>query len=219
MALGLAGTWGYHGLPPAAYTRYWNWCLTAGSVEGMAVLNVGWLATGGVPPPTWRRVATATSRDGDPLVIAENPDPPLRAWLAPTVVPVPDVEAALAQVMAPGWNRSRVPVEGVAGPFPAGPRMGVIAPVWQRESLEADVIVPTASVMVLSEAWSPAWQAFLDGRRVRVLRAYGILRAVAVPAGRHRLVMRYESWLLKIGLWLTLAGMALLLADRVMDSA
>jgi uncharacterized membrane protein YfhO len=46
-------------------------------------------------------------------------------------------------------------------------------------------------VLVLSDNWYPGWQATLDGKPVNVLRADAAIRAVAVPAGSHRIEMRY----------------------------
>ena len=49
------------------------------------------------------------------------------------------------------------------------------------------------SLLVLSEVYYPAWKATIDGKPSKVLRADYALRAIAVPAGRHRVICYYED--------------------------
>jgi len=50
--------------------------------------------------------------------------------------------------------------------------------------------------------------AFVDGKRSPVLRAYGGLCGVEVPAGRHVVRLAYESVFFKLGLLITSAAVA-----------
>jgi len=61
----------------------------------------------------------------------------------------------------------------------------------------------------VNDAWWPGWVAELDGAPAPILPADGLVRAVPFPAGRHRLVMRYEPWEARAGLALTALGLAL----------
>ncbi|MEK7767453.1 MAG: hypothetical protein AAB368_14585, partial [bacterium] len=63
---------------------------------------------------------------------------------------------------------------------------------------------------VFSEVFYPAWAAFVDGTRVPLVRANVLLRAVPVAAGRHHLVLVFDSTLFKLGLWLACAAWAAL---------
>ncbi|WP_371748992.1 YfhO family protein [Aquihabitans sp. G128] len=47
-------------------------------------------------------------------------------------------------------------------------------------------------LLVISESSAAGWRATVDGRPVRLRSAYGLLVAVPVPAGRHRVELRYE---------------------------
>jgi uncharacterized membrane protein YfhO len=77
-------------------------------------------------------------------------------------------------------------------------------------------------MVVLSEVYDPNWQAYLDGDAVPVVVADHVLRAVAVPAGEHRLELRYESRSLQLGLLIsaltgtliTLVAVALIVRQR-----
>lgn len=61
--------------------------------------------------------------------------------------------------------------------------------------LIATVDAPTAGWLVLAESWYPGWTASLDGRDVPLVRANINQKAVAIPAGTHRVafVLRPRS--------------------------
>jgi hypothetical protein len=49
------------------------------------------------------------------------------------------------------------------------------------------------ALLIFSENWYPAWKAYIDGNKVELLRAYNTLRAVYVPAGKHKVEFKYQS--------------------------
>jgi uncharacterized membrane protein YfhO len=63
-------------------------------------------------------------------------------------------------------------------------------------------------MVVLSETYAPGWRASVDGRDAPVYEAYGALRGVAAPGGRHRIEMRYRPPEVFWGAGLTAAGIA-----------
>jgi hypothetical protein len=75
-----------------------------------------------------------------------------------------------------------------------------------------DVDTPGPALLRLADLWYPDWNAYVDGRRTPVLRADYLLRAVAVPAGRHRVEFRFESAAVRNGLLLSLASLLVVLA-------
>ena len=70
----------------------------------------------------------------------------------------------------------------------------------------ADVIV------TLNQRDGPGWSVSIDGRPAQRLRANGIFRAVAVPAGRHRIMWKYRPLSLIAGAMITFSTMLFLLA-------
>ncbi|HVK37309.1 MAG TPA: hypothetical protein VNA88_02160 [Candidatus Kapabacteria bacterium] len=64
---------------------------------------------------------------------------------------------------------------------------------YDASELELDVTTDKPGILVLSEVWYPAWKVQVDGRDAELLQADYSLRGVALPAGRHRVAMRYES--------------------------
>ena len=91
---------------------------------------------------------------------------------------------------------------------------------WRRDDpdrLELDVDAPLMAFIVLADAWLPGWSATVDGARAPLFRVDHVLRGVAVPAGGHRVTMRYElpGWAVSVPvtraaslLWLGLALVA-----------
>ena len=75
-----------------------------------------------------------------------------------------------------------------------------------RVHVEAD----RPCLLVHAENWFPYWHAFRDGQEVPILRAYGTLRAIAVPAGTSELTLRFRSVPFLWGKRLTAVGLILL---------
>jgi hypothetical protein len=91
---------------------------------------------------------------------------------------------------------------------------------WRRDDpdrLELDVDAPQMVFVVVADAWLPGWSVAVDGVRAPLFRVDHLLRGVAVPAGSHRVTMRYEppGWAVGVPvtrvaflLWLGLAVVA-----------
>jgi len=76
---------------------------------------------------------------------------------------------------------------------------------WCPNRLRAHAI--GAGVLVFSEVAYPGWKAFVDGKRVPLQTAHGILRAVPIPAGEHTVELRFRPWDLALGLLLGVLGL------------
>jgi len=59
------------------------------------------------------------------------------------------------------------------------------------------------ALLLVSGNYHPYWKASIDGQSVKVLKAFGTLRAIAVPAGTHEVRMEYRSDILAKALLLT----------------
>lgn len=64
--------------------------------------------------------------------------------------------------------------------------------------------------LVLADSFDPNWSVVVDGEPARMVRAYGLLRAVRLTPGKHEVLFTYEARALRVGLWIA-AGSALLL--------
>jgi uncharacterized membrane protein YfhO len=64
-------------------------------------------------------------------------------------------------------------------------------------------------LLVMSEIYHPYWRATIDGEPTPVLQVDVALRAVAVPAGRHRIEMEFDDPFVTYGRWGSFVGLAL----------
>lgn len=63
---------------------------------------------------------------------------------------------------------------------------------YENTRIEVAVDAPRPGYLVLGDVWHPWWAATVDGRASLIRRANVLFRAVAVPAGRHRVRFEFE---------------------------
>lgn len=134
---------------------------------------------------------TLVARTND-AYIYENPRALPRVWVAPAAEPTP---ARLAET---GFRldldpRDIVPIEG-----PVPPRRSAGGTARIVSYANAAVVVETETrdggILVLADAWHPWWVARIDGRDAPVRRAFGVVRAVEVPAGKATVHFTFEPF-------------------------
>lgn len=136
-----------------------------------------------------------------------------RDWasFAPQVMKVRGLKAAVNAVLDPALMGTGVAFLDVDElPLVSPGRVLSVARGTEAVAVEAEAAGP--AVLVVNDAWWPGWEAELDGAPTPILVADGLVRAVVFPPGRHRLVMRYDPPEVRLGLWLSGAGLALLAA-------
>lgn len=147
---------------------------------------------------------------------------PIRTWGVPGALPrayrvgrarAIEGPAAIQALVEPGFEPASEVILSGAGAASATAAGGTgtvqIAELFgDRVRLETEAATP--GIVVLVDAWDPGWRASIDGRATEVLRANGAFRAVAVPAGRHVVEMRYRPWPVLVGLSLSATGLVAL---------
>jgi len=95
-----------------------------------------------------------------------------------------------------------------------GPVDGATATIsrYGLNDVAIDVETPGPALLRLADLWYPDWVASVDGRPVEILKADYLLRAVAVPAGRHRVEFHFRSSAVRLGLMMSLGSLAMVLA-------
>ena len=135
----------------------------------------------------------------------EDASEALRLLESRTVRPL---ETALLQAEPPRLDPSASPSAG---------RASVTA--YEADRIEIEAAAEGAGLLVLGEVYYPAWRAYVDGEPAPLLRANGLFRAVALPAGEHTVELRYESRTLRIGTAVSLATSVALVASVVAAAA
>jgi len=114
-----------------------------------------------------------------------------------------------------GWNELRLvrPGEDAPSSAPAVSRLpdgfagGTPLPYLREPgpAFHTEVRTKSPGLAVFSELYYPGFEAEIDGRPVPILLAWNALMAVAVPAGEHRITLRYRP-----RIWLAGAAVSLL---------
>jgi hypothetical protein len=82
------------------------------------------------------------------------------------------------------------------------------------DSLQVELTAPAPGLLVIGEHFDPGWTASVDGAAAPVLEADLVAMGVPVPAGPHRVLLRYSPKGFHAGLALAAAAAVLLLALR-----
>jgi hypothetical protein len=163
--------------------------------------------------------------------ILENPFAFPRAWIVHVASQATAADALVA--IDSGRVRARTTALLEEAPPPLAPAANPAADQAVVTALEPDRLVVTTSttapgLLVLSEVYYPAWNAYVDQQPVHLYAADGALRAVPVPTGVHTVELRFESVALRVGsaisaaasvLALTLVLVGVLLVERRSERA
>ena len=189
--------------------QHWNqlWEATGGRQTGLFdMLNVKYvLARDGTPLPL-QKFELAFDAPGD-LSVYRNTEFKPRAWLVHDVVHMPDLEAAIDAIQDPDFDPDHTVVlsngaqetERLADAI-APDAVGVVdMGRYGGNHMSFDVNTANPAYLVVSEVWYPGWQATVNEKETEVEPANGGLRAVAVPAGRSTVELRFHATYLDLG--------------------
>jgi hypothetical protein len=160
--------------------------------------------------PPWLHVVHQGS-----AVIYENLAVLPRATVVGAWGVVPDSgRAAIEAIGAGGRDVAKWTWLTKAPAIAPGPVEGATAAItkYTLHDVDVDVETPAAGILRLADMWYPDWTVKVDGKPAEMLRADHALRAVAVPAGRHRVEFRYASPSVRQGLLLSIACAVVALA-------
>ena len=107
-------------------------------------------------------------------------------------------------------GREDVVLEGASPPSFAPGRVISAERSLDGARIEAESSGP--GLLVVNDAWDAGWHATLDGQPAQLLPADGVVRAVRWPGGRHVLAMAYDPYEVRVGSWLSLLGLGVLVA-------
>ena len=143
------------------------------------------------------------------LNVYQNPDAFPRVWAVHEVVALKPGAAIADYISGRGVDLRRRAFL-VRGPVTALETCGGPEAVrlLRREPahVRIDAEMRCTGLVVLSDGFFPGWRASLDGQPATIYPAYGGLRGVVVPVGRHRIEMRYRPLSVTLGAIMTALG-------------
>jgi hypothetical protein len=75
------------------------------------------------------------------------------------------------------------------------------------ERVVAEIATNSPGLLVVTDLFYPGWIAEEGGRRLEILRADGLFRAVALPAGFHRVTFRYRPLSFLVGAGISIVAL------------
>ena len=84
---------------------------------------------------------------------------------------------------------------------------------FEPEQILIEIDAPDNAILSLSQPHYPGWQASLNGQATDIIRAYGGLSAIEIPAGKRQLRLQFAPMSYTIGgLWSLVTWLGLGLA-------
>ncbi|MFA6319025.1 MAG: hypothetical protein WC943_16565, partial [Elusimicrobiota bacterium] len=162
-------------------------------------------------------------------VLLESPDRPVvdiagglpRALLVPSWAVLKGRDEVLAAVFRQGMDPKKTailetePFDGASPPAPSKTPFQGSARILAEDTDFLDIEAETdrPAILLVTDAWAPGWRAasLSDGTKYRVIPADHVLRGIPLKPGRHRLRLEYAPASFRLGAWVSLASLALLL--------
>ncbi|MET0836633.1 MAG: YfhO family protein [Thermoleophilaceae bacterium] len=135
-----------------------------------------------------------------------------RAFVVGAQTVVPDGDAALETITAPGFDARRTAVveERIEG-LPEGeapPAGDAELASLEAEDVEVTVRTRRPGLLVLSDLHYPGWKAEVEGGEVEIERVNYLMRGVRVPAGKSTVTFSYRPLSFTIGAIVSLLALA-----------
>jgi len=197
------------------------------------LLNVAYVVSAKPLGGRWELVYDDASSD---IQVYRNFDVLPRAFVVHRAQMVSSAEQSMARLADPDFDyRTTVLLEGDEGELTAAldlPTEAAHASLahlseatithYEPERVEISTGTTADGFLVLTDGYDPGWRAELDGQAVPIYVANHAFRAVALPAGEHRVTFIYDPPAFKIGLGISLlawvgvavAALGLFLAGR-----
>jgi len=182
-------------LYPKRYRKYWS-LIPDGQ---MLPTSVGLTATGSP------LVDLLGAQRVDERGVASAGKAMPRAFIPSRLTAATDMDDAANKLLALTNVRTGAVVEtsdAVLAPLRGGNgRVTIVSYAAGRVVLEVDATKP--SLVVLTDTFDPGWTTRVDGKTQAIHPVDVLFRGVAVPAGKHRIVMTYRPASFTAGLWIS----------------
>jgi hypothetical protein len=207
---GIASVGGYHAAKPRRVQDFLQNDMQS-NFGWMRLLNVRYIVTHQKldPPPPFLNLV----HEGSALVY-ENLMALPRATLLDQYRVVSPAKAILDSVKNGTGDSERMTYLEEDPKLALGPVAGGAAVVssYRLNDAVVDIDSPGPALLRFADAWYPDWTARVDGKPVKLFAADYLLRAVPVPAGKHRVEFRFVSRAFRIGFMVSIASLAAAMA-------
>jgi hypothetical protein len=173
--------------------------------------------------PTLRPIATVFNGSNDPSYLYENRCFLPRAFVASEAREASRPADILAALSSPDFDAHRaVLLSGKSGlirssPDEYGAAGKIDGFVHSPNQVRLKVTLARVGYVVLLDRYARGWRATLDGRRVPILRANLLFRAIRAGPGTHEIRLDYRTPGLRLGLGVTLAALIVALSLFISD--
>jgi hypothetical protein len=202
--------------PPYAATQYFRPRLVE-NADGrtllppiLHLLNTRFLIFRRPPPP----IGPILFQDADYWVV-ENPNALPRVFVPSRTEVTSDMQALAAMEQSSFEPRAVGYLQLDEGHVFENSRGAGSVIREQPCEIEISATMETPGVLILSDSWHPGWSATVNGRTQPILCCNTALRGVELPAGEHRIVMRFRPVTLMLAQYLSAAGGVILIAMLV----
>ena len=202
---GIASVGGMHAAKPRLF-QDWNEAQLTTNAAWLRLLNVRFLVLPQTlePAPPWLRLVHSGS-----AFVYENQIALPRATLVHGYRVITPGKAILDTIRSGSIESADLTLLEEDPRLTLDPAPGGTATIvsYRVNDVSVDVDTPGAALLRLADLYYPDWTVTVDGRPARVIKADYLLRAVPVPAGKHRVVFRFESKAMKSGLLLSIGSL------------
>ncbi|SFW75570.1 membrane protein YfhO [Sinomicrobium oceani] len=191
---------GYHAAKPGRLMELFEYQVANNNMAVLHMLNV--------------KYVIQQNEEGK-LYPAQNPEAAGNAWFVRRLIPVTGADAEMQALDTLNVKEEAVidknAFEDVVGneplSFTVGPEASVHLTRYALNELEYSSDNPEEGLIVFSEMYYPhGWKVTIDDREASVFRVNYALRALKVPAGKHRITFRFEPDVVKKGSTIALMG-------------
>ena len=213
---GITDVSGYDVVRPPGMRRFWSLADPSYVDNGLKTILVKpqapWLAAAGVSyiltPGDQALPGTDAVYQAEGVTVGAIPNARFFVSAASKVTCVASQDEAAASLES---NGPLGPVVLETGNCPQTSNAEIHAVSPRPERLEISVIAQAATVIVVLQSNTPDWVATIDGQIARILPADLQFQAVAVPAGRHTLVLNYSPQAIRVGLAISAIALGVIL--------
>ena len=127
---------------------------------------------------------------------------------------IPDDNEAIRRLLDRSFDLRNAAVASEPLGLPANPEIpSTPARIvdYQDSRVEIEASAARPGLLVLADQFHPGWQARVDGRPTAVLRVNLIQRGVLLPVGDHRVELEFAPASLRVGAFLTLSGLLIVI--------